>query len=80
MILSLLAVMRLAATITVITLTIPKNHASDVVSLPGTGTFIPNNPQIRFSGTRIVAITVILLSVLFVWLPLNKCSTFNCAK
>lgn len=39
----------------------PKNHASPWSSSPGTGTFIPHMPVIRWHGTKIVARRVTLL-------------------
>lgn len=55
----LLATAKLVATIAAMTPKIPKNHPNPVLDLPGTGTFIPNKPQIKFSGTRIDAKSVI---------------------
>lgn len=51
---------------------IPKNQAKLSECIPGMGTFIPNRPQIKFKGTRIVAIVVILpntsLARLLAWI------------
>ncbi len=62
----LLNVVKQQTTIKQIHPIIPKNHPSPVLVLPGTGTFIPNNPLIKFNGTSIVAKIVILLNILFV--------------
>ena len=49
---------------------IPKNQAKLPSGPPGTGTFIPNKPQMKFKGTKIVAMVVIFprtsLALLFV--------------
>lgn len=76
----LLATAKLVATIAAITPTIPKNHSSPVLFFPGTGTFIPKSPQIKFSGTRIVARSVILLKTWLARLPCLMLSTDSWAR
>ena len=63
-----------------ITPTIPNHQPSPVDSLPGTGTFMPNNPAIRFSGTKIVAKTVILPNRAFARDPCSICAKLICER
>ena len=61
--------------------TIP-NHQPKLPGLtpPGTGTFMPNKPAIRFNGTKIVAKTVILPSNLFALEPFSVWLRVICVR
>lgn len=76
----LLATAKLVATIAAITPRIPKNQPNPVLDLPGTGTFIPKRPQIKFSGTRILAKSVIFDKTWLARLPCRILSTDSWAR